>query len=104
MIDIQPQHLEIVCTLLKASVPQYDVWAFGSRVSHRARPFSDLDLAIIADRPLGFGILGDLHEAFSESDLPIKVDVLDWACVTESFREIIRNQYEVIQHGKENLT
>jgi len=99
MIDLQRKDLEIVRTILKASVPEYDVWAFGSRVSRRAWPFSDLDLAIITDHPLDFGLLGDIREAFSESDLPIRVDVLDWASVTESFREIIRNQYEIIQHG-----
>jgi predicted nucleotidyltransferase len=103
MIDLQLKDLEIVRTVLKAFVPQYDVWAFGSRVSHRARPFSDLDLAIIADHPLGFEKLGDIHETFSLSDLPIKVDVLDWACITESFREIIRSQYEIIQHGEAQL-
>jgi len=102
MIDLQPKYLEIVHTVLKAFVPQYDVWAFGSRVSHRARPFSDLDLAIIADHPLSFGQLGDLYDALSESDLPMKVDVLDWACVAESFRNIIRNQYEIIQHGSDH--
>jgi len=127
MIDLQPENLEIVRAVLKAHVPQYDVWAFGSRVSRRqqldvgalltyapiaptplrsdgqgprrAHPFSDLDLAIIADRPLDFALLGDICYAFSESDLPIKVDLLDWSCVAESFREIIRNQYEIIQHA-----
>jgi len=78
------------------------VWAFGSRVSHRAYPFPDLDLAIISDQPLDFGLLGDMREAFSLSDLPIKVDLLDWASVTENFRDIIRNQYEVIQEGRKN--
>jgi len=99
MIDLQPENLEIVRDVLKANVPQYDVWAFESRVSRRAYPCSDLDLAIIADRPLDFTLLGDICYAFSESDLPIKVDLLDWSCVAESFREIIRNQYEIIQHG-----
>jgi len=98
MIDLKPEELEIVRTILKASVPNYEVWAFGSRVSHRARPFSDLDLAIIADSPLDFAQLGELYDTFSESDLPMKVDVLDGSCVAENFREIIRNQYEIIQH------
>lgn len=99
MIDLLPKHLEIVRAILRDRVPQCDVWAFGSRVAHRARPFSDLDLAIISDHALSFTKLGDLQEAFSLSDLPIKVDVLDWASVTEGFREIIRSRYEVIQRG-----
>ena len=99
MIDLPPGQLEIVRTILGHVAPEYDVWAFGSRVSQRARPFSDLDLAIIADRPLDFEFLGQMRDTFSESDLPIKVDLLDWASVTEGFREIIRSRYEVIQHG-----
>jgi len=99
MIDLRLKDLEIIQTVLRASVPQYDVWAFGSRVSHRARPFSDLDLAIITNHPLSFSQLGDIQEALSASDLPIKVDLLDWASITEGFRDIIRSQYEVIQHG-----
>jgi len=99
MIDLPLKNLELVRTILRTSVPQYDVWAFGSRVSRRAQPFSDLDLAIIADRPLDFALLGEIRDTLSESDLPIRVDVLDWTCITENFQEIIRNQYEIIQHG-----
>jgi len=35
-----------------------------------------------------------------ESDIPILVDVLDWARLLESFHERIRRGYVVIQEGK----
>ena len=58
MIDLRPEHMKIVQTILGSTVPRHDVWAFGSRVSGSAREFSDLDLAIVADRPLDFELLG----------------------------------------------
>lgn len=38
-----------------------------------------------------------LAEAFSESDLPWKVDLVDWATTTPAFRTIIAGQRVVIQ-------
>jgi predicted nucleotidyltransferase len=43
---------------------------FGSRVQGTAKPFSDLDLAVMGDVPLDFRQLADLKDAFAESDLP----------------------------------
>jgi hypothetical protein len=44
-----------------------------------------LDLAIITDRPLTPDVRSALAEDFSESDLPWKVDVVDWATTSEAF-------------------
>jgi len=52
-----------------------------------ARLYSDLDIVIRARRPLEFDRLGELWAAFSGSDLPIKVDVLDWAGIDNAFRK-----------------
>jgi len=36
-----------------------------------------------------------LRDAFSESDLPFKVDVVDWAEISESFRKVIEEKNEI---------
>jgi predicted nucleotidyltransferase len=59
---------------------------------------SDLDLVIRADKPLTLLHLANLSEAFSESDLPFKVDVVDWATTQENFRRIIEEHHVVLQH------
>ena len=69
--------------------PGSAAWVFGSRATGRARPFSDLDLAIDAGRRLTLDELATLSEAFSESDLPYKVDVVDWQGIDERFRQMI---------------
>ncbi|MGF1640346.1 MAG: nucleotidyltransferase domain-containing protein, partial [Rhodospirillales bacterium] len=78
-IDVRPDHWKIVRRILRRHVPERDVWAFGSRVTGAAKPHSDLDLAIIGDRPLPLAASAALAEAFSDSDLPWKVDIVDWA-------------------------
>lgn len=49
------------------------VRVYGSRATGRARPSSDLDLAL--DPPISSRTLYDLMDAFEESDLPIRVDL-----------------------------
>ena len=76
---------------MREYAPDCEVRAFGSRVTGGARPYSDLDLAIIGEAPLGLVSLGLIKEAFEESDLPIRVDVIDWHDTSESFRKIIES-------------
>ncbi|MBM3301583.1 MAG: nucleotidyltransferase domain-containing protein [Deltaproteobacteria bacterium] len=97
MIDVRPRHLEIIKAILKSHVPDVEVRAFGSRVTWTAKDHSDLDLAIVAEGPLDFRTKTLLEEAFEESDLPFRVDVVDWASVSEDFRRIITRQYVVVQ-------
>lgn len=95
-IDLNPHDREEVKRILRACVPGYEVWAFGSRAKWTAKPYSDLDLAVISDQPLPIATMALLRESFDESDLTIKVDVVDWATTSESFRQIIRKTAVVL--------
>lgn len=86
-IDITPEEQAIVLRILNEIVPDREVRAFGSRVTGKTKPFSDLDLAIMGNEPLLLETQARLEDAFSESDLPWKVDVLDWALVDNDFRK-----------------
>lgn len=89
-IDITPEERAIVLRILNEIVPDREVRAFGSRVTGKAKPFSDLDLVVMGDEPLSLETRARLEEAFSESDLPWKVDVLDWAQTEQGFKEAIK--------------
>ena len=97
MIDLAPTHLETVRRLLAHHVPGCEVRAFGSRVKWTAKDYSDLDLAVVGEGKLPPGVLDALREAFTESDLPIRADVLDWHAITEIFRKVIAERFEVVQ-------
>jgi hypothetical protein len=45
--------------------------------------------------------LADLHDAFVISDLPIQVDVVDWAATSEAFQKIIARERVVVQSAGE---
>jgi type I restriction enzyme S subunit len=95
-IDLRPDQWQIVRRILQEHVPQHAVWAFGSRARRTAKEYSDLDLAVITDQPLSLCVSAALAQAFSESDLPFKVDVVDWATTSESFRRIIESDRVVL--------
>ena len=78
-------------------VSSCEVRVFGSRIKQTAKEWSDLDIAVVAVSKLEQDILYGLREAFEESDLPIRVDVLDWHAISPEFRAVINEGYEVIQ-------
>ncbi len=89
MVDLKPHELEVVRNILNRFVPDAEIIVFGSRIHGTAKPWSDLDLAIKADSALDWKLLAEIKETFQESELPFRVDVLDWNDITESFRKVI---------------
>lgn len=73
--------------------------AFGLRVSGRARPHSDLDLAVSGVEPLDWRQSEAFKDAFAESDLPFLVDVVDWHRLSTEFRALIAETSVVLQEG-----
>jgi predicted nucleotidyltransferase len=84
-IAISDAEWSIVCDILQKYLSKYNVWAFGSRVRHTHKPFSNLDIVVVNDEPLSISTMAELNEAFSESDLPWKVDAVDWASISNNF-------------------
>ena len=75
-----------------------EIWAFGSRAKWMAKPYSDLDLVIINEIPLGFEKISALKKDFDESKLPFTVDLLEWAGQTESFKKMIQSDHVKIKN------
>ena len=96
-IDISPADLETVRQILRERVPELEVRAFGSRVSWTARETSDLDLVLMTEEPLDISRMAKLKESFSESNLPFRVDIVDWADTSENFRSIIEKKWVVVR-------
>jgi predicted nucleotidyltransferase len=96
-IDLRPEQLRQVQSILDVHVPGREVRAFGSRVTGEAKPMSDLDLCIMGDDPLAAEVQDILSTAFSESTLPFKVDVIAWASIGDRFRAAINQGTVVIR-------
>jgi uncharacterized protein len=89
-LDLPEDHRRLVLNILSADLPPgTSAWVFGSRATGRARRYSDLDLAIDAGRPLTLDEIARLNEAFSDSDLPYRVDLVDWCNLDARWRQAI---------------
>ena len=97
MIDVSPAHLQTIKAILKRHAPACEVRVFGSRYKWTGKDYSDLDLAIVGKSKRTLKEISVLREAFQESDLPFRVDVLDWHAISPEFQKVIEQGYEVIQ-------
>ena len=83
--------LALVRALLRKHAPHHRFFAFGSRVvgdaadRKRVKPHSDLDLAI-AGAPLPLEKMFALRDAFSQSDLPMRVDLVQAGDLPEGWK------------------
>jgi predicted nucleotidyltransferase len=104
MIELDPAYLEEIGRILDRHVAGCEVRVFGSRVTGVAHRYSDLDLAILCPEPLAPEIMEALKDAFSESDLPILVDVADWHDLPEGMRNRIEQEHEVIRRKTDSAS
>jgi predicted nucleotidyltransferase len=93
---MEQRHWEIVQEILKKY--PYTFYAFGSRVKGTQRRLSDLDICFMENIP--WNIRAHIDEDFEESDLPFKVDVVDWNMCDEGFRAKISTDWVLIQSVK----
>ena len=100
-IDLPADHRCLALSILRAHLPpRTKAWVFGSRATGRARRYSDLDLAIDAGRRLTLDETARLSEAFSESDLPYRVDLVDWHDINDRWRQTIVAERVALTEGE----
>ncbi len=93
-LALTPGELAELHSLLAAHLPDdVRVGIFGSRAglpaSAAPKPWSDLDLVLEGPAALPLSLLATLAEAFDESPLPWKVDLVDRLGVSDAFGQII---------------
>ena len=94
-IDITAEERKTVLSLLEQHLPGTAAWVYGSRAKWTSRPQSDLDL-VVFPTPEQQHRVGDLREAFEESDLPFRVDLFVWDEVPETFRLEIEEEHATL--------
>jgi len=96
-LDLPATELNTLKRILARYVPCAEVWAYGSRVTGGAHEGSDLDLVVRMPSDGSRANLAELRDAFSESDLPILVDVFDWKQIPKAFWREIEKAHVVLQ-------
>ena len=67
---------------------------FGSRANGLAKDTSDLDLVIMGKEKMPLNEYHALKDAFEYSELPFRVDLLDWHRISKDFQKLILKNYE----------
>jgi len=96
MLSLTPEQLAEVRAILITHIPDRDVYAFGSRVEGNEGKHSDLDLAIEGSVSLDLRVRARLREAFEESSLPFRVDLIELCAVDASFRRLVEERKVLI--------
>ncbi|MBN2590831.1 MAG: nucleotidyltransferase domain-containing protein [Sedimentisphaerales bacterium] len=96
-IAVPENHLQYILEQLKTYLPDSIIWAFGSRIKGSNRPVSDLDLAVFCDKDTAKKQMPKLNEIFIESDIPFKIQLLDFNRLPENMKDNIKKQYVIIQ-------
>lgn len=94
--DLPDNQLRQLLDLIDAYLPDSEVWAYGSRVTGQSHAASDIDLVVRS--PADPMRLGALKRSFSESNLPVLVDVLDWDALPPGMRANIERSHVVLTH------
>ena len=95
---LETEQLETVQRILSLHFEGLEVWAYGPRLTGvDLTPETELDLVVIAERPLSFEAMTAVEKAFAESGLAFRVDVMDWAKLPETMQKQIKKEHEVVQ-------
>lgn len=93
MIHIDVKHWNIILEIL-GKYP-YKFYAFGSRVKGEQQKFSDLDICYM--EPISLTTLNEIRNEFDESDLPFRVDLIDYLAASDDFKNLIKNDLVMIK-------
>ena len=101
-VDLLPRHREKIEAILREHVPGVEVMAYGSRVTGRSHPGSDLDLALRSPtlEPIPIVQLRALEAAFHDSTIPFLIEARDWARLPETFHREIEQMHVILASVK----
>ena len=92
MINITESQRATIMDILRRFVPASEIRVYGSRISGKIKPWSDIDIAILGPDIYPLGILAETRDAFQESDLPFRVDIQDWHRISKEFQSVIEEK------------
>jgi type I restriction enzyme S subunit len=90
MINLEDKYLASLKNILKNGLgkTKCEVLLFGSRASGKNNKTSDIDIVVKSQEPIT-ALISYIKELFEESNIPYKVDVLEYHRTGETLRKNI---------------
>ena len=104
LLELQPEYLNQIKTILRENATGLEIWAYGSRVKGNSHDASDLDLVLRNPQDLlkSTHALSQLKQSFRDSDLPFLVDIMDWSSLSDDYRNEILKHYVIIDQDHQD--
>lgn len=96
MMDLSPAVRAHGLDILRRRLGDQRVYLVGSRARGAAKRFADIDLLLMNDQPLAPAERAVLSYEFEESDIPFKVDLLEWPELGPAFRERLQKEAQLL--------
>lgn len=81
----------------RLDLTQYRLFYFGSRVTNKGDDHSDIDIGIEGPAPVPAAILDGIKEDLVNLPTIYKMDLVDFASVSEDFKKVALAKIEVIK-------
>ncbi len=88
---LDKKYIDFVRSVICKYLDNADIYIFGSRAKNEYKEYSDIDIVIDGGAPLDKEKLLNINIELTESNIPYKVDVIDFFDITESFKNFIKD-------------
>ncbi len=84
-----PDYITLTKEIVLSHIPknEYKVFVFGSRAVGNHHSKSDIDVGILGSKKLPVQIKLDIEESLEYSNIPFKVEIIDFFEVNETFKK-----------------
>lgn len=95
MKNIDNETKEKIINLIIALIPNAKIYLFGSRARETHREWSDIDLALDTGAILPTSKVGEVKDVLAATNMPYKIDVLDFNMISPTMQEIIKRERKI---------
>lgn len=88
-MSVDQEYKDKIVAVVSALFPNAKIYLFGSRARGTHGEWSDIDIAIDAEKKLPRVDVGEVRDMLRESNIPYKIDVVDLHGVSEEMRKMI---------------
>lgn len=89
-IDVKTK--EKIINIINALLPEISIYLFGSRARGTQLQWSDIDIAVEAQQSITSFAIGELVSMFEASNIPYKIQIVDFNSVSHAMQENILNE------------
>jgi predicted nucleotidyltransferase len=95
---LKSNYIQMLRNIFSELTIPVEIWAYGSRVNGTAHEGSDLDLVMVTPlrEKVPLDIVMELNEKIRDSNIPVLIELFDWARLPESFHHNIEACHEVL--------